>query len=96
MNRTRKTYSLDFRVKAVELSNQRGSLTQVADELNVKRDTLKRWKKQYQSGKMQFNGKVLKSTEEMDMLRLRKALHEVTLERDILKKAVSIFSKSDR
>jgi transposase len=96
MNRARKTYTLEFRVKAVELSNQRGSLTQVADELNVKRDTLKRWKKQYQAGKMQLNGKVLQSTDELELIRVRRELHEVTLERDILKKAVSIFSKSDR
>ena len=31
-----------------------------------------------------------------ELLRLRKELKDVWLERDILKKAVSIFSKSDR
>jgi len=36
------------------------------------------------------------SNEELELRALRKELREVSLERDILKKAVSIFSKSDR
>ena len=31
----KRTYSLEFKLKAVELSNERGSLISVANELNV-------------------------------------------------------------
>lgn len=38
----------------------------------------------------------IKSKEEMEIARLKKELYETKLERDILKKAVGIFSTSDR
>lgn len=91
-----KHYSKEFRLKAVELSNERGALSSVAQELNIKRDTLKRWKNEFASGKLSSEGIKIKSTEELELIRLRKELNDVKLERDILKKAVSIFSKSDR
>lgn len=98
MRKERTHYSRDFKIKAVELSNQRGSLTDVALELGISRDTLKRWKQDFKSGKFEAtssNAKV-RSKEEEEILRLKKELYEIKLERDILKKAVSIFSKSDR
>jgi transposase len=98
MRKERTHYSLEFKIKAVELSNQRGSLMSVAQELNISRETLKRWKQEYNAGK--FNGDVpnakIRSAEQEEITRLKKALYESNLERDILKKAVSIFSKSDR
>jgi len=98
MRKERTHYSRDFKIKAVELSNQRGSLTDVASELGISRDTLKRWKKDFKIGKFDsINGNVkVRSKEEEEILRLKKELYEIKLERDILKKAVSIFSKSDR
>jgi transposase len=56
MRKERTHYSLEFKIKAVELSNQRGSLMSVAQELNISRETLKRWKQEYNAGK--FNGDV--------------------------------------
>ena len=96
MKRERTTYSREFRIKAVELSNERGALTSVAQELNISRDNLKRWKKEYSLGKFNTDGVRIKNDNELELIRLKKELHETRLERDILKKAVSIFSKSDR
>jgi transposase len=96
MERDRKHYSKEFRLKAVELSNERGALSSVAEELNIKRDTLKRWKKEFSLGKLTTQDVKVKSKEELELMRLRKELSDVKLERDILKKAVGIFSKSDR
>ena len=66
--------------------------------MSISKDNLKRWKKEYKEGK--FNllaGAIQKTSKEAEELaRLKKELYEVKLERDILKKAVSIFSKSDR
>lgn len=98
MKRTRLTFSQEFKIKAVELCNERGNLSSVSRELGVKRDSLKRWKNEYESGK--FNEPDIrtktKSKEEEELMRLRKELYDIKLERDILKKAVGIFSKSDR
>jgi transposase len=95
--RQRTVYSREFKTAAVELSNQRGALSSVADELNITRDTLKRWKKDFNMGERKLtSGPKTRSKEEEELIRLKKELYETKLERDILKKAVSIFSKSDR
>lgn len=96
MERQRRIYSLEFKLKAVELSNQRGSLVSVANELNVSSDNIKRWKKEFNQGKLTGNTRPVKSKEEEELLQLRKELADVKMERDILKKAVGIFSKSDK
>lgn len=96
MERQRRIYSLEFKLKAVELSNQRGSLISVANELNVSSDNIKRWKKEFNQGKLTGKTIPVKSKEEEELLQLRKELADVKMERDILKKAVGIFSKSDK
>ena len=97
MEKQKKIYSKEFKLKAVELSNQRGSIIEVAKELGVNKETLRNWKRGRYLGKSDSNTSFkLKSKEEEENSRLRKELYEIRLERDILKKAVSIFSKSDR
>ena len=96
MERQRRIYSLEFKLKAVELSNQRGSLISVANELNVSSDNIKRWKKEFNQGKLTGKTIPVKSKEEEELIRLRKELADVKVERDILKKAVGIFSKNDK
>ena len=99
MKQVRSHYSKEFKIKAVELSNQEGNVTKVAEQLGIAHETLRIWKKAYKAGKLApqdgESGKQ-KSKEELELARLRKELYEVTLERDILKKAVGIFSKSDK
>jgi transposase len=98
MKRENSHYSLEFKLRAVELSNQRGSLLNVARELNINKETLRNWKKAFNAGKLDINTSKTapKSKEEDELIRLRKELYNVTMERDILKKAVGIFSKNDR
>lgn len=96
MERQRRIYSLEFKLKAIELSNQRGSLISVANELNVSSDNIKRWKKEFNQGKLTGKTIPVKSKEEEELIRLRKELADVKMERDILKKAVGIFSKNDK
>jgi transposase len=100
MKQVRSRYSKEFKIKAVELSIERGNIQSVADELNVYVETLRLWRKAYKEGKLILSeedkvGKQ-KSKEELELAKLRKELYEVKLERDILKKAVGIFSKNDR
>jgi len=96
MERQRRIYSLEFKLKAVELSNQRGSLISVANELNVSSDNIRRWKKEFNQGKLTGKTIPVKSKEEEELIQLRKELADVKMERDILKKAVGIFSKNDK
>lgn len=95
----RKNYSKDFKIKAVELSNVRGNVQEIARELGVGPELIYRWRKELQSNPdLAFSGNGVKqlSAEQKEVDRLRKELKEAKLENEILKKAVSIFSKNDR
>lgn len=97
MEKPRRKYSNEFKIKAVELSTHRGTVKSVALELNVPIDNLRRWRTEYDLGKYTgINKPKHKSKEELENISLRKALRDAEIERDILKKALSIFSKSDK
>lgn len=99
MKQVRIRQSKEFKIKAVELSYERGSVHEVSKELGINPDTLRLWRKAIKEGKLTHEGAANerpRSSEEMELSRLKKELYEVTQERDILKKAVGIFSKSGR
>lgn len=95
MTRIRKTYSNDYKIKAVELGKERGNATAVAKELGITVKMLYNWIKKADGGKLSESSKT-KSKEEQEIIRLRKLLKDAEMERDILKKAVGIFTKSDK
>ena len=81
-----------FRKMAVELSYTKGSVKKVADELGVSQTLLSKWR-QWESDSSQG---VAGLTEDQKMIKkLQKELKDAQMERDILKKAVGIFSKGD-
>ncbi|MFB9210911.1 transposase, partial [Echinicola jeungdonensis] len=72
--------------------------TEVGRELGIGPDLVRRWAREFkasESSSFPGNGKQHLTEEEKEILALKKALKEAELERDILKKAVSIFSKGD-
>jgi len=99
MKESRKTYSKEFKQKAVELSNLRGNVQEVSRELDVKAELIYRWRREFgMNPGLAFggNGKKLMTEEQRELERLKRELADVKMERDILKKAVSIFSARDR
>lgn len=99
MSRERRTFDPSFKKKAVELSIARGRTKEVADELGIEPHLIYRWKKeydQYEKNSFPGRGKAKMTDEEKEIARLRAELKDTRLERDILKKAISIFSVSDK
>ncbi len=99
MKTIRKIYDAAFKTKAVELSNERSNMTELARELGIRVAMLYKWRKDYEKfGSGSFPGKgTLKQTPEQKIISdLEAKLKDAELERDILKKAIGIFSKSDR
>jgi transposase len=99
MKTMRKTYDTAFKTKAVELSNERSNITELARELGIRVSMLYKWRKEYEKfGIGSFPGKgILKQTPEQKIIsELEAKLKDAELERDILKKAIGIFSKSGR
>ena len=100
MGEKRKKYSEEFKKEAVELAlSPDKQVTQVARELGVDRTVLYRWISEYkQKGEKAFpgNGKQKLTPQEEENLALKKELEEVREERDILKKAMAVFSKNPK
>lgn len=98
MSRERRVFDKEFKLMSVELSNSRPDLSALAKELDIPPAMLYRWRREFsakQNGSFPGNGKVILSETEQELARLKKELRETQMERDILKKAVGIFSRSD-
>ena len=91
-----KKYENDFKVMIVELLKSGRKTKEVSDEYGLKDGIARRWRREYESKSGDFSKKEELSAEALENKKLRKELRETQMERDILKKAVSIFSKSDR
>jgi len=91
-----KKYENDFKVLIVELLKSGRSVKEVSEEYGLNDSMIRRWRREYESRSGYFTKKRELSQEEKELKALRKKLRDVTIERDILKKAVSIFSKSDK
>ena len=89
-------YDNDFKVLIVELLKSGRTVNEVSNEYSLNDSMIRRWKREHMAKSGDFSKKRELSDEEKEVSVLGKELREITMERDILKKAVSIFSKSDR
>ena len=89
----KKKYDTEFKQTLVSLLESGKTVSDLSKEYTVSLASIKRWKKQYSKVKGTASDQP-----DMDLRikALEKELKATKLERDILKKAVSIFSKSDR
>lgn len=95
----RKKYTREFKIKAIELAELKRDVPSVAQDLGVSRAMIYRWKREMdkdQKACFPGNGKESLTDQELELKRLQRELDDVRMERDILKKAISIFSKTDR
>ena len=92
----KKKYDNDFKRMLVELLKSGKTAKSLSEEYNVADGIIRRWKREYEAKSGDFSKKRAVSAEELELKTLKKALRDVKMERDILKKAVSIFSKSDQ
>ncbi len=90
---TRRSFSQEFKLEAVRMVTEGGhSLAQVARDLDIRPDMLRRWRKQLQEDPEQtFPGVGQRKARDEEMWQLRRKLERITTERDILKKALCIF-----
>ncbi len=98
MGSTRRSFSREFKLEAVRMIRESGhSLAQVARDLDVRSDMLRRWRRQLeQDPEEAFPGVGQRKTQDEEMWQLRRKLDRVTAERDILKKALGIVSDRRR
>ncbi len=92
----KRIHSKEFKTMIVKLVQSGQSVKQVSSDYNLHESMIRKWRKSYENNLGDFISKVTLTTEQVQIKNLEKQLREIRLERDILKKAVSIFSKSDR
>jgi len=97
MKTERRKYEKSFKLMAVELVNSGKSKKEVSMDLGIRQELLGRWCREFaanSTGSFSGNGRPNLTPEQKEIVALKKALRDAELERDILKKAVSIFSKN--
>ena len=81
----------------VDLLEAGHTARKVSEDYGLYEGMIRRWKRESRlhKGIFSIKGKSSLTPEEREIRELKKQLKEAQLERDILKKAVSIFSKGD-
>ena len=89
--RTNRVYSPEFKKEAVALVVNEGySVAQAAESLGIRANLLYRWKDNEEA---KASGSVPSSDERAELIRLRKEVKELRMEKEILKKARAFFAK---
>ena len=97
---TRRKYTEEFKREAVALTYSPGkTIRKIADDLGINSSMLGRWRSEMKRlDNRAFPGHGIQKLTplEQENLKLKRELAIITEERDILKKAVAIFSKQPR
>lgn len=99
---TRRSFTDEFKREAASfLASSGRPLTQIATELGIQPSMLRSWRGMVNKASAQAAGAagspaVAASAEQAEIRRLRRDLERAQMERDILKKAIGIFSVPPR
>ena len=102
MKRTRRVFSAEFKAKAVNLVKAGNKeVTQIARELDVSRQQLHNWVRMSDRGAGKalsdvFPGHGKRTSEQMELDRLRRENAQLRQSNEILKKARAFFAKHHR
>lgn len=90
-----KSYDKEFKLEAVRMASEPGvTAGAVEKRLGIGQGVLSRWKRQLaRQGEDAFPGKGHLTPEDDELRRLKRENERLRRERDILKKAVAIFSE---
>ena len=91
----RRRFGREFKLEAVRLVRERGvSVAQAARDLDLHENLLRRWVKDFAADPQQaFPGQGQMKPEQLEIERLRREVHKLKTERDILKKAAAYFAR---
>ena len=97
MAKTRRSYTGEFKQEAIRLYETSGkSMRQIELDLDITPGLLNKWRAQdRQSGQQAFPGTGHQTEWEAELRRLRRENNILRQERDILKKAIQVFSRDE-
>lgn len=96
MKKVPKTYTAEFKREAVRLMQTSGKpIAQVARDLGISDTSLHQWRKELAAhGTEAFPGSGHQPAQEEELRHLRRELEVTRQERDVLKKALIVFSRT--
>jgi len=94
----RRHFTREFKRDAVQLVTEKGMpVGRIARDLDIHPNLLHLWRRKFlKDGEKAFTGKGRVKPENAEIRKLRKDLEKAREERDILKKALAVFSKQNR
>lgn len=96
---TRKSYSRQFKLDVIQQSYLRDNVRELATELGLRPALIYKWRAAYGAGsaEQRFPGKGVEkiTPEEAELRRIKAENAELRMERDILKKAIGIFGRTN-
>jgi transposase len=95
MSEKRRSYDKEFKISAVKLVlESEKSVESIASELGISSNRLYNWKRKYlEDAKNAFPGKGRMKPEDEELRKRDREIARLTMERDILKKALGYFAK---
>ncbi|MCF6443101.1 IS3 family transposase [Pseudoalteromonas luteoviolacea] len=91
--RTNRSYTAEFKQEAVALVTEQGySVSKAAASLGITDKLLYNWKAKFEA---EQSGSILSADERAELLKLRKEVKELRMEKEILKKASSLLPKGN-
>lgn len=96
MKKVQRTYTTEFKREAVRLAQTSGKpIAHIARELGISDTSIHEWRKQLAAhGDEAFPGSGYQTAQEEELRRLKRELEVTRQERDILKKALIVFSRT--
>ena len=90
----RKEYSNEFKEEAVKLLKTSGKKSlEISNDLGITRNNLLRWKRELEEKERDSISVIINPEDHEEIKKLKKEMLILKQERDILKKALGIFSK---
>ncbi len=95
MPKTQRTFTREFKMEAVQLLQaSEKPLAHIARDLGIAESTLHHWRKLFsEQGEQAFPGSGHQSPQEEEIRHLKRENEVLRQERDVLKKAIGIFSR---
>jgi transposase len=93
----RRRHSREFKLEAVRLVQAGQKASEVARDLGISAEVLRRWKRDFEaSGERAFPGHGRVKAENEELVALRREVKQLREDRDFLKKAAAYFAARER
>jgi transposase len=95
--RKRRQFTVEFKAEAVRLTRVGArSVTQIAKDLDLTESALRQWIQHEEAQAAPPSPDALTASEREELMRLRKEVKRLEMEREILKKATAFFARESR